>query len=96
MGMLTQKERYNQVIDIWGRTNNMLTELSMKRLREDQQGFNSVHDVDLVPRIQRADSPVNGNAWIDGKPKNLMQEVEKLSKILSFQILKKDYQFLNT
>lgn len=43
MGMLTQKERYNQVIDIWGRTNNMLTELSMKRLREDQQGFNSVY-----------------------------------------------------
>jgi DNA-directed RNA polymerase subunit beta' len=29
MGMLTQKERYNQVIDIWGRTNNDLTELSM-------------------------------------------------------------------
>jgi DNA-directed RNA polymerase subunit beta' len=43
MGMLTQKERYNQVIDIWGRTNNQLTELSMKRLREDQQGFNSVY-----------------------------------------------------
>ena len=43
MGMLTQKERYNQVIDIWGRTNNELTELSMKRLREDQQGFNSVY-----------------------------------------------------
>ena len=43
MGMLTQKERYNQVIDIWGRTNNDLTELSMKRLREDQQGFNSVY-----------------------------------------------------
>lgn len=42
MGLLTQKERYNKVIDIWGRTNNMLTELSMKRLREDQQGFNSV------------------------------------------------------
>ncbi|TYP97531.1 DNA-directed RNA polymerase subunit beta' [Tenacibaculum adriaticum] len=42
MGMLTQKERYNQVIDVWGSTNNRLTELSMKRLREDQQGFNSV------------------------------------------------------
>ncbi len=42
MGMLTNKERYNQVIDIWGSTNNRLTELSMKRLREDQQGFNSV------------------------------------------------------
>ncbi|WP_428742117.1 DNA-directed RNA polymerase subunit beta' [Tenacibaculum sp.] len=43
MGMLTQKERYNQVIDVWGSTNNRLTELSMKRLREDQQGFNSVY-----------------------------------------------------
>ena len=29
MGMLTQKERYNQVIDIWGRTNNQLTELDI-------------------------------------------------------------------
>lgn len=43
MGMLTNKERYNQVIDIWGSTNNRLTDLSMKRLREDQQGFNSVY-----------------------------------------------------
>ncbi len=43
MGMLTNKERYNQVIDIWGSANNRLTELSMKRLREDQQGFNSVY-----------------------------------------------------
>ncbi|CAA0181248.1 RNA polymerase, beta prime subunit [Tenacibaculum maritimum] len=42
MGLLTQKERYNKVIDVWGSTNNKLTELSMKRLREDQQGFNSV------------------------------------------------------
>jgi len=42
MGMLTNKERYNQVIDIWGATNNKLTELSMKRLREDKDGFNSV------------------------------------------------------
>ncbi len=43
MGMLTQKERYNQVIDVWSSTNNKLTELSMRRLREDQQGFNSVY-----------------------------------------------------
>ncbi len=43
MGMLTNQERYNQIIDIWGTTNNMLTELSMKRLREDKAGFNSVY-----------------------------------------------------
>ena len=43
MGVLTNQERYNQIIDIWGTTNNMLTELSMKRLREDKAGFNSVY-----------------------------------------------------
>ncbi len=42
-GLLSQKERYNQVIDVWTAANNELTELSMKRLREDQQGFNSVY-----------------------------------------------------
>ena len=42
MGLLGSKERYNQVIDVWGAANVELTELSMKRLREDQQGFNSV------------------------------------------------------
>ncbi len=42
MGLLTQKERYNKVIDVWSTTNNQLTELSMKNLREDKQGFNSV------------------------------------------------------
>ncbi len=43
MGMLTNQERYNQIIDIWGSTNNELTELSMKTLRENQAGFNSVY-----------------------------------------------------
>ncbi len=42
MGLITNNERYNQVIDIWTATNAELTELSMKRIREDQQGFNSV------------------------------------------------------
>ena len=43
MGLITNNERYNQVIDIWTSTNTELTELSMKRIREDQQGFNSVY-----------------------------------------------------
>ena len=43
MGLITNNERYNQVIDIWTSTNAALTELSMKRIREDQQGFNSVY-----------------------------------------------------
>jgi len=43
MGLITNNERYNQVIDVWTATNAELTELSMKRIREDQQGFNSVY-----------------------------------------------------
>ncbi len=42
MGLITNNERYNQVIDIWTSTNSQLTDLSMKRISEDQQGFNSV------------------------------------------------------
>ncbi len=43
MGLITNNERYNQVIDIWTTTNSELTELSMKNISEDQQGFNSVY-----------------------------------------------------
>tara|TARA_B110000285_G_scaffold235449_1_gene317257 strand:- start:15098 stop:18457 length:3360 start_codon:yes stop_codon:yes gene_type:complete len=43
MGLITNNERYNQVIDIWTSTNAQLTELAMKRISEDQQGFNSVY-----------------------------------------------------
>ena len=43
MGLITNNERYNQVIDVWTSTNAMLTELAMKKIREDQQGFNSVY-----------------------------------------------------
>ena len=42
MGLITNNERYNQVIDVWTSTNAMLTELAMKNISEDQQGFNSV------------------------------------------------------
>ncbi|RBA28731.1 DNA-directed RNA polymerase subunit beta' [Flavobacterium tibetense] len=43
MGLITNNERYNQVIDIWTSANALLTELAMKNIREDQQGFNSVY-----------------------------------------------------
>lgn len=43
MGLITNNERYNQVIDVWTSTNAHLTELAMKNIREDQQGFNSVY-----------------------------------------------------
>jgi DNA-directed RNA polymerase subunit beta' len=42
MGLITNNERYNQVIDVWTSTNATLTELAMNRISQDQQGFNSV------------------------------------------------------
>ena len=43
MGLITNNERYNQIIDVWTSTNSHLTSLAMKRISEDQQGFNSVY-----------------------------------------------------
>ena len=43
MGLITDNERYNQVIDIWTRVNTQITESLMKQLEGDQQGFNSIY-----------------------------------------------------
>ena len=42
MGLITNNERYNHVIDIWTNTNNTLTETLMKQLKADNQGFNPI------------------------------------------------------
>lgn len=42
MGLITNNERYNQVIDVWTATNADLTELAMNRISSDKKGFNSV------------------------------------------------------
>ncbi len=41
-GVITNNERYNQIIDIWTHINARLTDTLMTRLTSDQQGFNSV------------------------------------------------------
>ncbi len=43
MGLITNTERYNQVIDIWTNVNSKLTDTLMKQISSDQQGFNSVY-----------------------------------------------------
>ena len=43
MGLITDNERYNQVIDIWTRINSQLTNTLMTQLEADQQGFNSIY-----------------------------------------------------
>lgn len=43
MGLITDNERYNQVIDIWTRANTMLTNTLMTQLENDDQGFNPIY-----------------------------------------------------
>ena len=42
-GLITNNERYNQIIDIWTHTNSRLTNILMDRLETDKQGFNSIY-----------------------------------------------------
>jgi DNA-directed RNA polymerase subunit beta' len=43
MGLITNNERYNQIIDIWTHTNSRLTHTLMEQLKTDRQGFNSIY-----------------------------------------------------
>jgi DNA-directed RNA polymerase subunit beta' len=43
MGLITNNERYNQVIDIWSRVDTRITETLIREMQTDKQGFNSVY-----------------------------------------------------
>ena len=43
MGFITNNERYNQIIDIWTHVNSRLSDILMKQISADQQGFNPVY-----------------------------------------------------
>ena len=53
-GLLTEQERYNQIIDIWTEANNNIADELMKLIKEDKDGFNSVY--------MMADSGARGSA----------------------------------
>jgi DNA-directed RNA polymerase subunit beta' len=42
MGLITNNERYNQIIDIWSRVDTKVTETLIREMATDRQGFNSV------------------------------------------------------
>jgi len=53
-GLVTDQERYNKIIDIWTDANSNVADTLMKLIREDKNGFNSVH--------MMADSGARGSA----------------------------------
>ena len=43
MGLITNNERYNQIVDIWSRVDTKVTESLIRAMASDKQGFNSVY-----------------------------------------------------
>ena len=43
MGLITNNERYNAIVDIWSRVDTRITETLIRELSTDKQGFNSVY-----------------------------------------------------
>ncbi len=43
MGLISDKERYQQIIDIWTQVNAKLTNVLMKQMAEANQGFNAIY-----------------------------------------------------
>ncbi|MDE6134716.1 MAG: DNA-directed RNA polymerase subunit beta', partial [Muribaculaceae bacterium] len=43
MGFISDKERYQQIIDIWTQVNAKLTKILMKQMAEANQGFNAIY-----------------------------------------------------
>ncbi len=42
-GHITQDERYNRVVELWSKTNEDLTNIMMKTLEGDKDGFNTIY-----------------------------------------------------
>ena len=43
MGLISDKERYQQIIDLWTQVNAKLTKILMKQMAEANQGFNAIY-----------------------------------------------------
>ena len=92
MGLITNNERYNQIIDIWTHTNSRLTFELMERLKNDQQGFNSVYMMmDSGARGSKEQiRQLSGMRGLMAKPqKSAAQEVKILLKIQFNQLLRR-------
>lgn len=42
-GLMTQEERYNKVTETWSKANDKLTNVMMKNLENDKEGFNTIY-----------------------------------------------------
>ncbi len=75
MGVITESEKYNQVVDIWQNTINKIKKDLMKKLKEDQNGFNPVYMM-LHSGARGSEGQINQLGGLRG----LMQKPQKHSR----------------
>ena len=94
MGFITNNERYNQVIDIWTHVNSELSNILMKTISSDDQGFNAVYMMlDSGARGSKEQiRQLSGMRGLMENRKRQGQKVEKLLKTRFFQTLRKVFR----
>jgi DNA-directed RNA polymerase subunit beta' len=82
-GLVTAGERYNKVVDIWGKAGDEVSKVMMDQLAKqktldrhgkevDQESFNSIYMMaDSGARGSRADPPAGRHARPDGQARRL-------------------------
>ena len=97
MGFITNNERYNQIIDLWTKADNQITDSLMTEIAEHKQGFNSVYMM-LHSGARGSKQQIKQLCGLRGlmaKPRKnqVIQEV-RLLKTQFFQISVKDLSVL--
>ena len=99
MGLITNNERYNQIIDIWTHTNSRLTNILMDRLETDNQGFNSIYMMmhSGARGSKEQIRQLSGMRGLMAKPqKSSASGGQILLKTQFFRTLRKVFRFLST
>ena len=88
MGLITNNERYNQIIDVWTHTNSRLTHTLMDQLKTDRQGFNSIYMMfDSGARGSKEQiRQLSGMRGLMAKPQKSGASVQELLKTYSFEL----------
>ena len=91
MGFITFNERYNQIIDTWTHVNSKLSNILMKQLTNDNDGFNSVFMMmDSGARGSKEQiRQLSGMRGLMANRRRVVLKVVRLLKTQSFQTLKK-------
>ena len=92
MGFITNNERYNQIIDTWTHVNSNLSNILIKQLTADNDGFNSIYMMmDSGARGSKEQiRQLSGMRGLMAKPqKSWCRRCVRLSRTRSFLTLRK-------